>query len=65
MGDSLVAVGGYDGEKEQNIVEKYDFIQDKWTSMAPLNIPRAGASVLNEAELKVSSPMKCSICQDH
>lgn len=46
FGNSLVAVGGYDGSQYLNTVELYDPITNEWTLLAPLNMGRAGACVI-------------------
>lgn len=46
LGDCLYSVGGYDGLKYLSAVESYDEETDSWESVAPIIIPRAGASVV-------------------
>ena len=46
LGDRLYSVGGYDGNKYLSAVESYDAEENTWESVAPLTIPRAGASVV-------------------
>lgn len=46
LGDSLFAVGGYDGQLYLKIVEKYDAEKNEWIQVAPLNLSRAAACVV-------------------
>ena len=46
LGDSIYAVGGYDGTKYLNDVERYDPIKNEWEKVKGLNIGRAGACVI-------------------
>ncbi|VDO94920.1 unnamed protein product [Schistosoma margrebowiei] len=39
----LYAVGGFDGEKRLNTVERYDPEKDNWEELACLNRARSGA----------------------
>lgn len=45
LGNSLIAVGGYDGNYLRN-VEKYDEENNEWSALAPINYSRAGACVV-------------------
>lgn len=46
LGDSLIAVGGYDGNQYLKTVEKYDSEKNEWSQLASLNYSRAGACVV-------------------
>lgn len=46
LGDSLFAVGGYDGQQYLKTVEKYDTEKNEWIQTAPLNFSRAAACVV-------------------
>lgn len=46
LGDSLFAVGGYDGQNYLKTVEKYDAEKNEWIQVAPLNFSRAAACVV-------------------
>lgn len=46
LGDSLFAVGGYDGAQYLKTVERYDAEKNEWIQMAPLNLSRAAACVV-------------------
>lgn len=41
LGDTLFAVGGYDGQQYLKTVEKYDADKNEWIQAAPLNLSRA------------------------
>lgn len=56
LGDSLIAVGGYDGVQYLKTVEKYDAEKNEWTPLAPLNYNRAGACVVTVPNVLVPSP---------
>lgn len=45
LGESLIAVGGYDGTYLK-MVEKYDAETNEWNQIAPLNYNRAGTCVV-------------------
>ena len=45
FGDQIVAVGGCTSWNCINSVEVYNPEEDKWTNLAPLNVPRRGAGV--------------------
>lgn len=47
LGESLISVGGYDGNQYLKTVEKYDAETNEWTQLAPLNYNRAGACVVS------------------
>ncbi|XP_078033560.1 kelch-like protein 5 isoform X3 [Augochlora pura] len=42
LGDRLMAVGGYDGQKYLTLVEAYDPYRNEWDPVAPLKAGRAG-----------------------
>lgn len=46
LGDSLFAVGGYDGQQYLKTVEKYDADKNEWIQVASLNFSRAAACVV-------------------
>lgn len=46
LGDTIIAVGGYDGNQYLRVVEKYDAENNEWTQLAPCNYLRAGACVV-------------------
>lgn len=45
LGDTIIAVGGYDGNQYLRVVEKYDAENNEWIQLAPCNYLRAGACV--------------------
>lgn len=45
LGNRIYAVGGYDGTKYLNDVERYDPIKNEWEQVTGLNTGRAGACV--------------------
>ncbi|XP_054722889.1 LOW QUALITY PROTEIN: kelch-like protein 5 [Uloborus diversus] len=42
LGDRILAVGGYDGQRYLSIAEAYDPRMDRWTEIEPLSQGRAG-----------------------
>lgn len=47
LGETLFAVGGYDGTQYLKTVEKYDVETNEWSQLTPLNYNRAGACVVS------------------
>ncbi len=42
----LYAIGGHDGERDINLCERYSLAENVWRQVAPMIIPRNGASVV-------------------
>lgn len=54
LGDSLFAVGGYDGQSYWKTVEKYDEEKNEWIQKAPMNSCRAAACVVAVPDLSLN-----------
>lgn len=61
LGDSLISVGGYDGNQYLKIVEKYDTEKNEWRQIAPLCLSRAGACVISVPNVLIPSPTTTAV----
>lgn len=46
LGDSIISVGGYDGNQYMKVVEKYDAENNEWTELTSINYARAGPCIV-------------------
>lgn len=60
MGDTLIAIGGYDGNQYLRTVEKYDSEANEWTQLAPINYSRAGACIVSIPNVFSNTVTPCS-----
>jgi Kelch motif len=50
MPDGIYAIGGYDGQKYLNSMEKYCLITKRWIRMKPMNTARCTLSAVASAD---------------
>eukprot|EP00357_Protocruzia_adherens_P030869 CAMPEP_0115012512 /NCGR_PEP_ID=MMETSP0216-20121206/24783_1 /TAXON_ID=223996 /ORGANISM="Protocruzia adherens, Strain Boccale" /LENGTH=1414 /DNA_ID=CAMNT_0002381587 /DNA_START=141 /DNA_END=4385 /DNA_ORIENTATION=- len=50
--DGIYAIGGYDGEKYLESVEKFDPFDDAWSPIRSMNIPKGAATALSSPEFQ-------------
>ena len=48
VGDYLYVAGGYDGQRELDVVQRYNLIEEGWELLPSLATPRGGIQLLND-----------------
>jgi hypothetical protein len=46
MPDGIYAIGGYDGSKYLQSIEKFDLVSEKWVKVKPMNVARCTLSAV-------------------
>lgn len=52
MPDGVYAIGGFDGEKYIETVERYDIMENKWEFVGSLSSPKCTISAVSSADFK-------------
>jgi hypothetical protein len=48
VGDSLYIAGGYDGQRELDVVQRYNLVEESWELLPSMATPRGGIQLLND-----------------
>ncbi|MEI2421383.1 kelch repeat-containing protein, partial [Arthrospira platensis SPKY2] len=48
LGNRIYVAGGYDGQRELDLVQLYWVDEERWEALSPLSTPRGGLSLLHD-----------------